>query len=141
MTEEEAKKLSLCGYGCGVIGSPWVSNNPECPICNESESKTPFVMKDNETMGDYWRDVKDTLKEESQNRRSSNLEKSKQLLIDSNIQFTTKDNQHYIINMHGHTWDFWPSTGKWSRRTKAKRQRYSRGVFGLLKNIVEVSKQ
>lgn len=26
-----AQRLSFCGYGCHVIGGPFISENPECP--------------------------------------------------------------------------------------------------------------
>jgi len=31
LTEEEANKLSGCGYGCYVIGGMWIAENPSCP--------------------------------------------------------------------------------------------------------------
>lgn len=34
MTNEEANELSMCGYGCGVIGGPYIADNPDCPVCN-----------------------------------------------------------------------------------------------------------
>jgi hypothetical protein len=37
VTEGEANKLSDCGYGCNIIGGPWISNNPSCPECNKIE--------------------------------------------------------------------------------------------------------
>ena len=26
-----ARKLSFCGYGCHVIGGPFIAENPDCP--------------------------------------------------------------------------------------------------------------
>ena len=37
MTEGEANKLSDCGYGCHIIGGPWISTNPDCPECNNED--------------------------------------------------------------------------------------------------------
>jgi len=34
MTEEDANNLSDCGFGCCIIGGPWITVNPECPECN-----------------------------------------------------------------------------------------------------------
>jgi len=39
MTEEEARQHSMCGYGCGVVGGPWISDNPDCPVCNAEEEE------------------------------------------------------------------------------------------------------
>ena len=38
-------------------------------------------------MGDYWRDVRPAMKEESQRRRSSNRESSSRLLAEAGISF------------------------------------------------------
>ncbi len=36
MTDEDAMALSTCGYGCNIIGGPFISRNPECPECNQT---------------------------------------------------------------------------------------------------------
>ena len=33
MQMSTALKLSFCGYGCHVIGGPFISENPDCPKC------------------------------------------------------------------------------------------------------------
>lgn len=40
MNESEANRLSTCGYGCHIIGGPWISTNPRCPKCNGNDSLT-----------------------------------------------------------------------------------------------------
>ena len=51
MTDEEANELSMCGYGCYVIGGPWITVNPDCPYCNSNEeseeSDIQFPPKEN----------------------------------------------------------------------------------------------
>jgi len=39
MTDEEANELSMCGYGCHVIGGPWIAENPNCPFCNGNDEE------------------------------------------------------------------------------------------------------
>lgn len=39
MTEGEANRLSMCGYGCYVIGGPWITTNPACPECNNEDDE------------------------------------------------------------------------------------------------------
>ncbi len=39
MTDEEANRLSSCGFGCYIIGGPWIRTNPACPSCNRNVAK------------------------------------------------------------------------------------------------------
>jgi hypothetical protein len=33
----------LCGYGCGVVGGPWIADNPDCPVCNVEEEPSAWI--------------------------------------------------------------------------------------------------
>ena len=39
MTYKQANELSSCGYGCHIIGAPWISTNPSCPECNKTDEE------------------------------------------------------------------------------------------------------
>ena len=39
MTDKQANELSSCGYGCHIIGGPWISTNPSCPECNKTDEE------------------------------------------------------------------------------------------------------
>lgn len=95
-------------------------------------------MKTNEewnTMGDYWRDVKPGMKEQARKRKSENAAIAIKKLSAAGIKGSWKSDTHIVIIRNGHTWDYWPTTGKWSRRMKGAKQRFSRGVNSLLKDI------
>lgn len=71
------------------------------------------------------------LKSESSEKRAQNIQKSTQLLIDNEIDFTVHNkNLHLIIESGSHTVDFWPSTGKWNVRGMGAQN--NRGIFPLL---------
>jgi len=46
MTDQEANNLSMCGYGCYVIGGPWISNNPACPECDRDTIEVDEDVED-----------------------------------------------------------------------------------------------
>ena len=71
--------------------------------------------------------------ERSQQKRAGNRASSQELLAGEGIDFTSNNGgAHLVIVDHGNTFDFWPGTGKWTRRGT---NRYSRGVFPLIKTI------
>ena len=74
-------------------------------------------------MGDYWRDVRPAMKEESQRRRSSNRESSSRLLTEAGISFESKnEGSHLIVSGQGAVVDFWPGTGLWIVRGSKERR-------------------
>lgn len=80
--------------------------------------------------GDYWRDVKPLMKEESQRRRKRNREGSADLLKQNGVQFESKNGgAHLIVEGTKSTIDFWPGTGKFITRDGKR----GRGVKNLLK--------
>lgn len=84
-------------------------------------------------MGDYWRDVRPTMQEESRQKRESNRESSAKMLTAAGIAFETKnDGAHLIVTASGRTVDFWPSTGLWIMRGTNERRR---GVRHLIKRL------
>lgn len=54
MTEEEANEYSDCGYGCHIIGGPWIAENPRCPVHGDNPI-TP--MPDVDTLANIIREV------------------------------------------------------------------------------------
>lgn len=68
------------------------------------------------------------IREERKNKRWNNYEKSKQILIDRQIDFTEKANGHFIIE----NYDFWATTGLFIHRKRKKR---GRGIHNLLKQL------
>lgn len=85
-----------------------------------------------ETMADYWRDVKPAMQEASQQRRATNRLSSAEMLRANGVQFEAKnDGAHLIVRDGvGRVFDFWPGTGLWKMRgTNLQR----RGVRALLK--------
>ena len=81
-------------------------------------------------LGDYWRDVKPYIKEDSYSRRKNNRKNSVELLKAKGIIFEIKnDGAHLIVTGTKGLIDFWPGTGKYITRTGMK----GRGVFNLLK--------
>ncbi|HEJ4320006.1 hypothetical protein PIGHUM_04436 [Pigmentiphaga humi] len=84
-------------------------------------------------MGDYWRDVRPAMKEESQRRRSSNRESSSRLLTEAGISFESKnEGSHLIVSGQGAVVDFWPGTGLWIVRGSKERRR---GVRQLITRL------
>lgn len=78
--------------------------------------------------------MKPIMKEQSRQKKQSNYEQSKQLLIAKGVLFTEKPNGHFIILDADKkpTHDFWATTGKIIERT-SKRQ--SRGVRNLIRFV------
>lgn len=86
-------------------------------------------------MSEYWHDVKSVLKQESQDRRSSNRDASAKLLNERGIAYESKnDGAHLIVTHAGKTCDFWPGTGKWIARKGPS----GRGVFRLISFLANV---
>lgn len=80
-------------------------------------------------------DVGDTfngMKIQSKERRASNREKSKKLLIDARVSFTSHNlGAHLVLGSHVHgNIDFWPGTGKFYVRDTRES---GRGVFKVIK--------
>ena len=92
-----------------------------------------MTSPDDDTMADYWRDVRPHMKAEGQQRRASNREHGAQMLAEAGVLFESKnDGAHLIVHANGHTYDYWPGTGLWRMRGSTKQ---SRGVRGLLKRV------
>lgn len=86
-------------------------------------------------MGDYWRDVRPTMQEESRQKRASNRESSAKMLAAAGIAFETKnEGAHLIVTANGRTVDFWPGTGLWIERGTSKQKRGVRRLISELKN-------
>lgn len=80
-----------------------------------------------ESMGAFWRDVK----EARQEKRANNREQSAELLKAAGIRFDTKNmGAHLIVYALGKTFDFWPGTGKWKDRSQSN---YQYGVRQLIR--------
>lgn len=64
-----------------------------------------------DTMADYWRDVKPAMQEASKQRRAFNRDSSAALLRANGVQFESKnDGAHLIVHAKGRVFDFWPGT-------------------------------
>lgn len=85
-------------------------------------------------MGEFWRDMKDVVKQRSQEKRWSNYDFNKKMLHDKGIAFIEKPNGHFIIlGCDGKpTHDFWATTGLIIER---KTKRRSRGIRNLLRFV------
>jgi len=93
-------------------------------------------------MGDYWRDVRPSMKEENQKKRAGNRESSAKMLTAAGIAFETKnEGAHLIVTESGRTVDFWPATGLWIERGTAKQKRGVRCLIAELKNGVRTALQ
>ncbi len=68
------------------------------------------------------------LKEEGRIKKQNNLKNSIDILKEQGVLFKRLSETHYRIG----DFDFWPSTGKFLNR---KTNKYSRGVFNLLKQL------
>ena len=72
--------------------------------------------------------------EANREKKLGNLENSTQMLIGNNIKFETKNNGvHLIVREGDAVWDFWPSTGKFTRRGVGY---YQRGVRKLISQVL-----
>lgn len=72
-------------------------------------------------LAEYWKDVK----EDSKERRQSNYEKNRQVLIESRIEFKEFANGHFRVAEY----DFWATTGLFKHLKTGKR---GRGVRNLI---------
>lgn len=83
-------------------------------------------MTDNDSLGDYYRDMKAI----RQQNRERNRKHGAELLTQHGIEFTTKnDGAHLVVTHNGRIADYWPGTGKYIFRDRGK----GRGIFSLLK--------
>lgn len=86
-----------------------------------------------ETMADYWRDVKPYMVQESIRKRKANRESSTSLLKASSIEFESRNNGiHLIVRDADDIYDFWPGTGLWVKRGETRKYR---GVRKLICRI------
>ncbi len=93
-------------------------------------------------MGDYWRDVRPAMQEESRQKRASNRESSAKMLTAAGIAFETKnEGAHLIVTANGRTVDFWPGTGLWIERGTSKQKRGVRRLIAELKNGARTAPQ
>jgi len=84
-------------------------------------------------MGDYWRDVKPAMKEDSRRKRASNRNSSAANLAAAGIQFESKNGgSHLVASAADLVVDFWPGTGLWIVRGTGERRR---GVRHLIKRL------
>lgn len=84
-------------------------------------------------MGDYWRDVKPALKEDSQRKRADNRDASARNLAAAGTPFEAKNGgAHLVVSAAGLVVDFWPGTGLWVVRGTGERRR---GVRHLIKRL------
>nr|DAK49092.1 MAG TPA: matrix protein [Caudoviricetes sp.] len=75
------------------------------------------------------------MRERSKEKRSSNREKSADLLKNSGINFERKNCGAHLIILSTPKIDFYPGTGLWKVRGENKKRR---GVLSLLKFIKEM---
>jgi hypothetical protein len=81
---------------------------------------------DDDSMGDYWRDVKAARQE----KRADNRKSSAEMLAEAGIKSETKNGgAHLIVSAIGKTIDFWPGTGLWMVRGQPKRSYGFRGLI------------
>jgi hypothetical protein len=88
-------------------------------------------------IGDYWREARAWKgpKEAAKEKREQNRKSSTHLLTKHGIAFETNNDGHHLIIVDGaDTYDFWPGTGKWNRRSDAT---YYRGVRELIGTIMD----
>ena len=82
---------------------------------------------DDDSMGDFWRDVKAA----RQAKRADNRKSSAELLREAGIAFESKnDGAHLVVTALGHVIDFWPGTGLWICRKYPNTRKY--GVRKLI---------
>lgn len=93
-------------------------------------------------MGDYWRDVRPAMQEESRQKRASNRESSAKMLAAAGIAFEAKnEGAHLIVTANGRTVDFWPGTGLWIERGTSRQKRGVRRLIAELKNSTRTTPQ
>jgi len=87
-------------------------------------------------MGEYWRDLKDHLKERSAKKRDDNTKWSTTHLGNLGIHFESKNNGvHLVIRHNNKVVDFWPSTGRFICRSGKMDDIDSRGINRLVKYL------
>lgn len=94
-------------------------------------------------VGEFWRDVGPSMKEDSQQRRARNREWSAAFLEENGIRFESKNlDAHLIVTHAGRTADFWPGTGLYAIREGGRFgtvpqgiRRKGRGVRNLLRQL------
>ncbi len=79
-------------------------------------------MPEEDTEAEIW----GAMREESRQRKASNLERSTELLKQRGIEFKALSSYHYRVGEY----DFWASTGMFMHRATKKK---GRGVFNLIK--------
>ena len=85
------------------------------------------MSDENDTLADYWRDVRPHMKEASRRRRDANRRTGRGKLEAARVSFVVKNEGAHLIVLD--RWDYWPGTGLWiDRQTK----RQGRGVHSLL---------
>jgi hypothetical protein len=85
----------------------------------------PSMDKD-ESMGDFWRDVRKAQQQFRAKRRVTGA----QALTEAGVPFTVHNGGAHLIVAD--RYDFWPGTGRWSHRDSP---RSGRGVDSLLRNV------
>lgn len=84
-------------------------------------------MSDDDTLADYWRDVRPHMQAESRARREVNRRTGIERLRSAGVAFQVKNGGAHLIVLD--RWDYWPGTGLWiDRKTKAR----GRGIRPLL---------
>jgi hypothetical protein len=75
------------------------------------------TVNDDDSMGDFWRDVKSA----RQQKRADNRASSAELLKAAGIDFEEKNGgAHLIVKAVGRVVDFWPGTGRWIVRGSSR---------------------
>lgn len=101
-------------------------------MTNVNKSAIRIVMGD---MGDFWRDVKPFIKERSNEKKRRNLENALKSLKDNNISYEEKSNGIHLV-VEGKI-DYWPTTGKFIRRSDKKQGRGIRNLVRVVKENYE----
>jgi hypothetical protein len=70
-------------------------------------------------------------------KRKANKEESTEILKEVGVQFRSRNNGVHLMILDGDRtiYDFWPSTGKYIKRST---QRHGRGVFKLIGELKEL---
>lgn len=77
------------------------------------------ISTDDDSMSDYWRDVKAA----RQQKRADNRASSAELLMSAGIAFEEKNGgAHLIVKAPSGLVDFWPGTGRWIVRGSSRAQ-------------------
>lgn len=80
-------------------------------------------------MGDMG-EIFNAMKEASKEKRANNRDRSTEILVVAGIPFVSKNNGAHLIVAE--RYDFWPGTGLWMERGKAKKHR---GIRSLIERI------